>query len=50
MSLSYFVHWLQIHSVIFTSLVFILVLITTYLPSLKASHQRHGAIPLSDDH
>jgi len=43
------VNWLQTHGVIFTLGVFSLVVIVTYLPGLRAVHERHAAIPLDPD-
>jgi cbb3-type cytochrome oxidase subunit 3 len=41
--------WLQHHWVVPVTIVFLLIVLTTYWPGRKARIERHGRIPLDDD-
>ena len=41
--------WLQHHSVVFVSGIFVLMLVTLYWPGRRARFERDARIPLDDD-
>jgi cbb3-type cytochrome oxidase subunit 3 len=43
------VRWLQLHSILGMVAVFSLIVILTYWPGRRTSHERNGMIPLRDD-
>jgi hypothetical protein len=42
-------HWMQVHSVVLVTAVFVMIFATTYWPGRRRRIERHGLIPLQDD-
>ena len=49
MDIAALLHWMQQHSIIPVFAVFVLVVITAYLPSRKQEMERNARIPFDDD-
>ncbi len=43
------VHWLSHYSVVLMTLVFVVIVASTFWPGRKASIERQGQIPFKDD-
>jgi cbb3-type cytochrome oxidase subunit 3 len=43
------VHWLSHYSVVFMTLVFVVIVASTFWPGRKASIEQQGQIPFKDD-
>ena len=49
MDIAALMQWLVQYSIVPVLIVFVLVLVTTYLPSRKAEMERNARIPFDDD-
>lgn len=49
MSIVPIIQWVQHHSVVMMTAVFVLIVVTTFWPGRRSRFERDGHIPLEDD-